>query len=58
MTAMCAYSRAEIVAACQNVVLAFYGSVGRAPTEKERELIVSALVRFFSEPNAPSTRLQ
>ena len=51
------FTRAEIKATCENVVAAFYGSFGRRPTPREQELIVSALVRFFSEPNAPSTRL-
>lgn len=57
MTTFTNYSRAQIAATCENVVAAFYGSFGRRPTPREQELIVSALVRFFIAPDAPSTRL-
>ncbi|WP_436082427.1 hypothetical protein [Pararhizobium sp. LjRoot235] len=56
-TTTISFSRAEIKATCENVVAAFYGSFGRAPTLRERELIIDALFRFFIEPHAPSNRL-
>lgn len=38
------------------VTLAAY--LGRAPTEREIEMIVMAVVRYAMAPDAPSTRLQ
>ncbi|MER9967545.1 hypothetical protein [Mesorhizobium sp. M0060] len=55
---MTTFSREDMVAASQNAVTAFIRSFGRAPSQSEREMIISALTRYFDEPNAPTTRLQ
>ncbi len=56
-TTTISFTRAEIKATCENVVAAFYGTFGRRPTPRERELIVDTLFRFFIEPHAPSNKL-
>lgn len=41
-----------------NVVDAFVRTFRRAPTPAEREILASAIVRYFNEPDAPTTTLQ
>ncbi|AJD41272.1 hypothetical protein C9413_32305 [Rhizobium sp. SEMIA 4085] len=55
---MTTFSREEIAATCERAVIAFVRAFRRVPSATEQEIIVSALVRFFNEPDAPSTRLQ
>ncbi|MGN7802944.1 hypothetical protein ACTJKE_09435 [Ensifer sp. 22521] len=52
------YSFEDVKLTVKNVVDAFVRTFGRAPTPKEQEILVSALVRYFDEPDAPTTRLQ
>jgi hypothetical protein len=52
------FSRDENQNAARSAVFAFYKAFRRAPNTREMELLVGALTRYFTEPDAPSTRLQ
>jgi hypothetical protein len=50
--------REEIIAASGRAVTAFIRAFDRAPTKRELEIIVSAIIRHFDAPDAPTQTLQ
>jgi hypothetical protein len=51
-------NREDIKVTTQNAVDAFIRVFGRAPNQTECAIIVSAIIRYFDAPDAPTTRLQ
>lgn len=50
--------REDVAAVARNTVAAFVRVFGRAPNEKEVDILASAIIRYFADPDAPSHRLQ
>jgi hypothetical protein len=53
-----AISAEQIVDETQRALVLFAREFDRSPTESEVKMIVSAIIRYYAEPNAPSQRLQ
>ncbi|MCG5477469.1 MAG: hypothetical protein KK478_00120 [Ensifer alkalisoli] len=50
-------NKREVIAASERAVAAFIRSFDRLPTQREVDIIVSAILRRLDEPDAPSRRL-
>ncbi|MDV4163097.1 hypothetical protein R1538_18405 [Rhizobium leguminosarum] len=50
--------REDVAAVARNTVAAFVRHFGRAPNEREADMLTNAIIRYFAAPDAPTHRLQ